>query len=195
MNYLAHLALAGALEDHRIGSFLGDFVKGPLRGKYAPAIEAGIRQHRAIDAHTDRDTEITQCRLLLGKEHRRYSGIAVDILFDHLLARHWDRLYNEAFETFCERCYEELQSHQHLMPENAQRFVTRMRAHRILHSYYHRGTVQLALERTAPRVRQGKRLLALLPAIDARYNELDEAFVSIYPKLQRFAAQQLTTAT
>ncbi|MCL6414381.1 ACP phosphodiesterase [Aestuariirhabdus sp. Z084] len=191
MNYLAHLALAGSRQQHRIGGFLGDFVKGPLQGRFAPDIEVGIRQHRAIDAHTDRDPAITHCRLMLGTQHRRYSGIAIDILFDHFLARHWCRFYQQAFDHFCEACYQDLQTHQHLMPANAQQFVERMQQHRILHSYYHRKTVSLAIERTAQRLRHGAPLLNTIPALENAYPELEQAFIALYPELQIRASNLL----
>ena len=40
MNYLAHIALAGDNPEYQVGGLLGDFVRGPLIGKYSPAIEA-----------------------------------------------------------------------------------------------------------------------------------------------------------
>ncbi|RRJ82461.1 ACP phosphodiesterase [Aestuariirhabdus litorea] len=191
MNYLAHLALAGAQEKHRIGAFLGDFVKGPLRGEYDAGIEAGIRQHRAIDAHSDQDDQFTRCRLLLGKQHRRYSGIAIDILFDHLLARHWERFYAIDFNDFCERSYRELLAHKPLMPERARHFAERMQEHQILHSYYHRETLSLAINRTALRLREGDRLVALITPLETHYQALDREFLKLYPQLQSLASRLL----
>ncbi|HCL75136.1 MAG TPA: ACP phosphodiesterase, partial [Pseudomonas sp.] len=43
MNYLAHLHLGGPRPADMLGSLYGDFVKGPLQGRWPTGIEAGIR--------------------------------------------------------------------------------------------------------------------------------------------------------
>ena len=53
MNYLAHLHLGGSQPAQLLGSLYGDFVKGPLNGRWPAQIEAAIRLHRRIDAFTD----------------------------------------------------------------------------------------------------------------------------------------------
>jgi hypothetical protein len=53
MNYLAHLHLGGAQPAQLLGSLYGDFVKGPLEGRFPEPVEAAIRLHRRIDAYTD----------------------------------------------------------------------------------------------------------------------------------------------
>ena len=88
MNFLAHILLSGSRSDMQIGGFLGDFVKGPLRGEFPPEIEAGIQLHRSIDAHTDSLPALQALRALLPLEWRRYNGILSDVLYDHFLARH-----------------------------------------------------------------------------------------------------------
>ena len=43
MNYLAHLHLGGDAPAELLGSLYGDFVKGPLQGRFSPPLEAAIR--------------------------------------------------------------------------------------------------------------------------------------------------------
>ncbi len=191
MNYLAHFALAGDLEEHRIGSFLGDFVKGSLKGTYGTLTEQGIRQHRLIDSFTDQHPLVTRSRLRLGERHRRHSGIAIDLLFDHFLATRWDEYYSANFTEFCDHCYSELEQHQHRFPERAQTFSQRMLEHRILHSYHDRGIINLALERVSLRLRDPQALVALIPALEECEQELSQDFHEFYPLLQQQARQLL----
>ena len=51
MNHLAHLLLAERSNGLLVGGFLGDFVKGRLKGDRPTAIEQGIKLHRYIDHH------------------------------------------------------------------------------------------------------------------------------------------------
>ena len=50
MNFLAHLVLAGADEDLRMGAMLGDFVRGrEALQSFEPPVQTGILLHRRID--------------------------------------------------------------------------------------------------------------------------------------------------
>ncbi|MDT8422614.1 MAG: hypothetical protein RQ724_02450 [Desulfuromonadales bacterium] len=49
MNYLVPLYLACPTAADRLGSLLGDYVKGPLGGRYSPEITAGIVRHRGAN--------------------------------------------------------------------------------------------------------------------------------------------------
>jgi acyl carrier protein phosphodiesterase len=73
MNYLAHIALAGDNPEYQVGGLLGDFVRGPLIGKYSPAIEAGITAHRKLDAHVDQQPEIQAFLQRFSRPMRRYA--------------------------------------------------------------------------------------------------------------------------
>ncbi|MBW6511249.1 MAG: hypothetical protein K0A93_03900 [Desulfuromonadaceae bacterium] len=52
MNYLVDLYLARPTAADRLGSLLGDDVKGPLDGRYSTKITAGIVRHRGANDMT-----------------------------------------------------------------------------------------------------------------------------------------------
>ncbi len=87
MNYLAHLHLGGQSSDELLGSLYGDFVKGPLVGRFSPETEAAIQLHRTIDAFTDSHVLVKRALSRFPGEKRRYAGIALDMFFDYCLAR------------------------------------------------------------------------------------------------------------
>ncbi|MBT5331438.1 MAG: hypothetical protein HOL48_06645 [Porticoccaceae bacterium] len=78
MNFLGHLALAWPNENLMIGGFLGDFVKGPLKGEYPVEIEQGIALHRRIDARSDSHPAMQNLKRSLPKNWTRYAGIRAD---------------------------------------------------------------------------------------------------------------------
>lgn len=80
MNYLAHLHLGGPAPHQLLGSLYGDFVKGPLDGRWPQGIEAGIRLHRRIDLFTDTHPLVRDARALFPAARRRVSGILLDLL-------------------------------------------------------------------------------------------------------------------
>ena len=87
MNFLAHFHLAWPDEGLVAGGLEGDYHKGPLRGELPPAIERGVKLHRAIDAYTDSHPLIQQLRRDLPRNLRRYAGSLIDLSFDQYLAR------------------------------------------------------------------------------------------------------------
>jgi acyl carrier protein phosphodiesterase len=86
VNYLAHLYLSGHCPERMIGGLLGDFVKGPLRGDYPPAIEAGILLHRKIDVFTDNLPAVRTALSRFEPPYRRFGGILLDLWYPHFMA-------------------------------------------------------------------------------------------------------------
>ncbi len=79
MNYLAHLHLGGHRPAQLLGSLYGDFVKGPLPGRFPAELEAAIRLHRSIDAFTDSHPLIKASIARFPLQRRRYAGIMLDV--------------------------------------------------------------------------------------------------------------------
>src|SRR5258708_857949 len=92
MNFLAHVYLSGDHSKVLVGNFIGDFVKGKyLRDRYEPEIAKGIELHRAIDYFTDLHPIVRQSKNRLRPKYNHYSGIIVDIFYDHFLAANWNQ--------------------------------------------------------------------------------------------------------
>ena len=105
MNHLAHFLLA---EDHPEvlrGSFLGDYARGRDLSRYPPAVRFGIRLHRHLDARTDANPHFIQVRHSFAEIRPRVSGIAADLLLDHILARNWERFAAVSLPEFTRGVY------------------------------------------------------------------------------------------
>lgn len=64
MNYLANLHLGGQVPDQLLGSLHGEFISGPLTGKFSFQAEDALKLHRRIDVFTD--THFVVMRVQLG---------------------------------------------------------------------------------------------------------------------------------
>lgn len=104
MNFLAHFYLSAPEKHLIVGGFLGDFVKGPLRGDFESGLESGIRLHRHIDTLTDSHPAQKSIKQCLPDNFYRYSGIIADMMCDHFLSKHWHRFHETALETFSADC-------------------------------------------------------------------------------------------
>ena len=190
MNFLAHILLSGSRPDMQMGGFLGDFVKGPLRGGFPAEIEAGIQLHRNIDAYTDSLPALRALRALLPREWRRYHGILTDILYDHFLAQYWDAYHSEPIDRFCARFYQTAAQRQHLLPDHARRLGLLGLREPWLQGYAQRSAIAQVLTRTGSRLRRPVPLQDALLHIEPQLAHYRETFEFVFPTLQTFAAQE-----
>ena len=124
MNFLAHLVLAGDDESLRMGAMLGDFVRGRDQlDRYSEDIRLGILLHRHIDGYIYALPDIVNLRRKFRNPFRRYSGIVIDLAFDHELAKRWSAYSDITLEEFDIGVREMLLRNEALVPERLKRFM------------------------------------------------------------------------
>ena len=193
MNYLAHLYLAEQSRDGLLGSLLGDFVKGPLGGRFPETVRRGIALHRAIDSFTDAHPLHLESRNRIGKARRRYAGIIVDVCYDHFLCRNWSHHSSESLAVFTERVYDVLREHRKDLPDRLQRIMPHMIADDWLSSYADLENVGRALDGIARRVTRSNPLAGALTEIEANYAALSGDFEHFFPELKAKSRSILST--
>lgn len=193
MNFLAHLHLAPDEPGMQLGGVLADLVKGPDVARLPEAVRAGVALHRRVDAATDRHPATVRAIRRIGGEWGWFSGIVLDIHFDHLLARHWGDYSPEPLRQFADRMYEVLRGGEAHVPPESRGFVDGLIRTDRLVAY---GTVEGLTEtlfRTARRIekRMPTRALPLgeaVPQLVALDAELTGDFRELYRDLVRLAA-------
>ncbi len=123
MNYLAHIFLSGIKDEIMIGNFIGDYVKGKDYNKYPDLIKKGILLHRRIDTFTDKHKIVSQSKSYFAKRYHKYSGIIIDILYDHFFANNWDSFAAQPLDEFKENVFDCLKKNHSILPERVQFFV------------------------------------------------------------------------
>lgn len=135
MNYLAHIYLSGDNDLVTIGNFIADGIKGKSYKNHPKDIQVGILLHRHIDTFTDAHKTVRQSTKRLHKKYGHYSGIIVDILYDHFLAKNWDRYSNIPLEDYTETFYDSLEEHYDVLPARIQKMMPYMLADNWLLNY------------------------------------------------------------
>ena len=186
MNYLAHLYLAGDDPESVVGSLMGDFVKGRIGEDLAPGIRWGIRQHRLIDAFTDRHATFRASKRRLRPAFRRYGGILVDLFYDHFLAAHWSRYSEVPLTDFSRRVYRILWRRQQGLPPRMQRSVSYMIDRDLLQSYGEVNGIRRALEGLEGRLKRQSQLSDAVLDLEQNYRALAVDFSDFFPELIRY---------
>lgn len=187
MNHLAHLFLAPDSREARIGSVLGDFARG-IRPEQLPApVARGLRHHRAVDAFTDQHPEVLASKELFSTQRRRFAGIALDVLYDHYLLRHWHRFSSADNDRFIRGVYQDFQESEHLMPDAMITVTRRMVSHDWFGAYREMDNIGYALDRIAGRIRFANSFQGAISEIRQNDRELERRFLKFFPQLVEFA--------
>ncbi|MFK8040783.1 ACP phosphodiesterase [Congregibacter sp.] len=186
MNYLAHALLAEPYAHSLIGNIAGDLVKGPLhRHKLHPRVADGVRRHRRVDALTDSHEAYRSLRLLFPEDQRRYSGLVLDVLFDHYLVRHWQRFSEWQRDAFLEGTYRVLRENPQLLPTGLALVAERWTNADWLRVYETREGVVAVLERLSLRLKRPVALASMLDVADMHGPDFDWGFLRVFTDVQR----------
>ena len=102
MNFLAHIYLSGDDDQIKIGNFMADSIRGHSYENYPSDIKKGILLHRAIDSFTDMHPIYRKSKHRLHEKYGHYSGVIMDIFYDHFLAKNWIKYSDENLEDYAE---------------------------------------------------------------------------------------------
>lgn len=189
MNYLAHAFLSDKNEESIIGNLLGDFVKGKPDIYYKGEILKWIKIHRKIDSFTDKHLIFRSSKRLISHKRRRFSGIIIDICFDHFLAKNWLEFSNEELPVFVSRVYSILDHNKAILPDRLKNILPRLISEDWIHSYQSLDGVGITLNRISKRFKKDNSLTDSVDEIVENYSELESNFFSFFPELISFVKQ------
>jgi acyl carrier protein phosphodiesterase len=196
MNFLAHLYLSGDNHKIMLGNFIGDFVKGRnALGQFDPEIIRGIELHRAIDEFTDSHPIVTVSKNRLRPKYRHYSGVIVDVFYDHFLARNWDTYHPELLPDFADKAYGVIQSHDPILPKEVKFMMPYMIKGNWLVNYAKTEGIHRALSGMARRTPYESKMEQSVDDLKKNYAEFSQEFATFFPTLKQFATEFLQNPT
>ena len=191
MNFLAHVFLSGNDKQLQVGNFIGDHVKGSSYTLYSPRIAQGILLHRAIDDFTDHHPNVLEAKQLLQPTFRLYSGIFVDMFYDHLLAAQWQQFSPVPLKRFARRFYTSMVWHFRILPPRVKGFLPHLIATNRLYSYRTLDGLKYSLqimENFTSLPHGSNEAIAILKE---NYKWYSDNFNDFFPQLQSFVATKL----
>ncbi|WP_089725999.1 acyl carrier protein phosphodiesterase [Modicisalibacter muralis] len=176
MNFLAHAWLArGGNDAFLYGNLIADGVKGPHLSDWPADVARGIRHHRLVDATIDSHPVLLAARARAPREGRRYAGIALDILWDHFIAR------QHADTALVRRCYRVLEAQP--APQRLVSMIPALIDEDWLTGYADFGFTCQAVAGVGQRLSGPNRLAALVPWLEDDYAALERDFHRLWPDL------------
>jgi len=191
MNFLAHAHLSGSNKDVLLGNFIADAVKGKKYLDFRQDIQTGILLHRQIDTFTDTHVVFKQSVGRVRKDFGRYSGIVMDIFYDHYLARNWKDYHEDDLAIFAAQVYRILTRNVMILPGRTKRLLPFMVSQNWLTSYAaFDGLKQVfyGMDRRTGKISGMDKAVAVLKQ---NYDALYTDFKDFYPELIDFSKNKL----
>jgi acyl carrier protein phosphodiesterase len=187
MNYLAHIYLSGNSEFITIGNFIADGIRGKDYKVYSKDIQTGIILHRHIDTFTDAHKTVRQSTKRLHKNYGHYSGVIVDILYDHFLAKNWANYSDVPLKDYVDAFYDSLETNFDILPLRIQKLMPYMIADNWLLSYASISGITKVLEGMNRRTKNRSQMNLAIRELEEFYTEFEDEFTHFFEELIIFA--------
>jgi len=152
VNWLAHVFLSEPDIEFRLGNLLADIVRGEELRRMSPSFQRGALRHRQIDAFTDAHPMVKRSRSRISPESRRFSGVLVDVFYDHLLAASWSDHSPIALDAFTARFYADIEGSSIELPSSARVTLDRIVRHDALGAYGSIEGIERSLQRMSAKL-------------------------------------------
>ncbi|CAH8286376.1 acyl carrier protein phosphodiesterase [Mariniflexile fucanivorans] len=195
MNYLAHIYLSGENDLVTIGNFIADGIKGKSYKKYQKNIQTGILLHRNIDTFTDAHPTVRLSTKRLHEKYGHYSGIIVDILYDHFLAKNWSRYSDVPLNEYVGNFYNSLEIHYDILPLRIQKMMPYMLTDNWLLNYASIHGISRVLEGMNRRTKNRSGMNEAVKELEEFYSDFENEFSSFFDELIFFSKLKLAELT
>ena len=186
MNYLAHTYLSGDNDDIKIGNFLGDWVKGSDYLKYSDDIRTGIMLHRDIDSFTDNHSVVKLSASRFLSRYFKYSGVIIDILYDHFLARNWLDFSGIPLHNYVNRMHNIMLNNFEVLPERLQNYLPGFMNERWVERYATVDGIRDVLNAMSKRTSLPNETEFAIGVLEAYYEDFRHEFYDFFGQIIEF---------
>lgn len=195
MNFLAHAYLAAPDPALIAGGVIGDWIKGPLAGQPLPEdLRRGVALHRAIDRFADDEAAFRRSRARISALRRRWSGVLIDMYYDHLLAARWTAWHDAPLADFTAVVYAALEERRHQLPPDVAPVMRLMASEDWLGRYATTDGLAEILGRMSRRARQPNPLAGAAEELLGAEADFAADFAAFLPAARRFAEDWISRA-
>jgi len=191
MNFLAHIYLSGNNDLIKIGNFMADSIKGNDYLEYTGDLQKGILLHRAIDSFTDANEIYRKSKHRLHEKYGHYSGIIMDVVYDHYLAKNWNRFSTEILSDFVLRFYQSISKNSSLLPVKTQRLIPYMIDQNWLEMYVTLDGLQTILWQMSRRINYTIDMSEAVNGVHEFYLEFENEFFEFMVEIEKMCKEKL----
>jgi acyl carrier protein phosphodiesterase len=190
MNFLAHIYLSGNNDLIKIGNFMADGIRGNDYLKFPHEVIKGVLLHRQIDTFTDSHPIYRKSKHRLHEKYGHYSGVIMDILYDHFLAKNWDVYSDEKLEDYVANFYQLLETNYEILSEKTKSMMPYMIDQNWLVSYETIAGIEKILFQMDYRTKHRANMQEAIVELQEYYLEFEKEFTLFFEELIIFSNQK-----
>lgn len=191
VNFLAHIYLSNDEDLLTIGNFMADGIKGKKYLNYPEDIQRGILLHRWIDSYTDSHPIVKQSTKRLHHKYGHYSGVIVDIFYDHFLAHNWQDYHQTPLDKYVSNFYKLLEENYDLLSPRIQKMMIPMMEQNWLLSYATLEGIETVLYNMNIRTKRRVPMDEAVQDLQEHYGAFQDEFETFFEELRAFAKVKL----
>ena len=172
---------------------MADGIRGKQFESYPDNVKKGILLHRAIDTYTDAHPVFRQSTKRLHERYHHYAGVIVDILYDHFLAKNWERYSNEDLATFIDDFYLSLENNKPILSQRTIDIMPYMMKQNWLLSYKTVAGIASILTQMDSRTKNQSKMRFAVEELTEFYDEFEAEFTSFFEDVQVHCKEKLET--
>lgn len=190
MNFLAHIYLSFGNDEITLGNFIADSIRGN-RHKHLPInVQKGIMLHRAIDTFTDAHPTVRKSTKRLHKNYSHYSGVIVDIFYDHFLAKNWEQYSDTPLDIFVEQFYDLLEENYTILPDGVKRMMPYMISDNWIYNYSNLDGISRVLSGMNRRTKNKSKMNFAILDLETHYVDFEKEFSVFFDELIIYSKQK-----
>jgi acyl carrier protein phosphodiesterase len=191
MNFLAHIYLSGDNDLIKIGNFMADGIRGKHFETFPLEIQRGIILHRAIDTFTDAHPVFRTSTKKLHNRYHHYSGVIVDVFYDHFLSKNWAIYSDENLDDYIQRFYQTLDDNREVLTEKTIYLMPYMIKQNWLLSYQTVSGIDGILTQMDGRTKNKSKMRFASEELQDSYLEFEQEFTIFFEDLRAHVHQHL----
>jgi acyl carrier protein phosphodiesterase len=191
MNFLAHIYLSGDNPLIQIGNFMADGIRGKYFETFPSDIQKGIVLHRSIDTFTDAHPIFRESTKRLHENYHHYSGVIIDVFYDHFLAKNFNNYSDIKLEDFAAQFYQSLHNNYDHLTERTKDMMPYMIKHNWLVTYQSHEGIERILSQMDNRIKKESNMRFSVGELKSFYSEFEEEFTLFFEELRTHSTQKL----
>ncbi len=176
-----------------IGNFIADQIKGNQFSHLTTEIQQGIKLHREIDTFTDTHQITRLSKRRLHKRYGLYSGIIIDIFYDHYLAKNWNNYSAIPLDVYVMAIYKLLTDHKDILPEKTLQLLPSMIQYDWLFNYQFKEGIKSVLNGMNRRTNNNGHINLAIEDLLLFDEDFENDFQTFFEDLRNFSHQKIKT--
>lgn len=191
MNFLAHVYLSGENDHIKIGNFMADGIHGKNFDAFPADVQKGIRLHREIDSFTDFHPIFRQSKHRLHERYGHYSGVIMDIFYDHFLAKNFSKYSEMPLEEFVQNFYKVLDTNFDILTPRFQNILPILKSENWFLLYATTEGLTHILYMMDRRTKLRSKMQFSIEELKLFYTEFESEFTLFFAEVQAFVAVKM----